>query len=206
VALAIAAGADIVRVHDVAEMAQVARMADAVVRGWPPAERRVWLGLGGNTGDRVATLRRALDGLEAGGVVVQLVSALYETLPWGITDQPRFANAALQGRTALAPLELLALAKRLEAEAGRDFGAPRTSARPLDIDLLLIEGVQVEDERLTVPHVHLHERAFVLVPLAEIAPELRHPRLGRTMRDLREGVAADGVEPLAAPGWWGGAR
>jgi 2-amino-4-hydroxy-6-hydroxymethyldihydropteridine diphosphokinase len=135
-------------------------------------------------------------------VAVQLVSAVYETPPWGIVDQPRFANAALQGRTALAPHALLALAKRLEAEAGRDFAAPRNSARPLDIDLLLIEGVQLDEPKLTVPHTHLHERAFVLVPLAEIAPALRHPRLGRTMRELAAAVDADGIESLADAGWW----
>jgi len=202
VALAIAAGADIVRVHDVREMAEVARMTDAVVRRWPPAERRVWLGLGGNVGDRLAVFRRALAGLEAGGVAVQLVSAVYETPPWGIVDQPCFANAALQARTALAPHDLLALAKRLEAAAGRDFAAPRNSARPLDIDLLHVEGVQLEEPVLTLPHLHLHERAFVLVPLAEIAPELRHPRLGATMLELRAAVSDAGIEPLGELAWW----
>ncbi len=201
-AYAAGAGIDIVRVHDVRAMAEVVRVADAVVRGWPPRERRIWLALGGNLGDRVARLRAALDALLAGGVGIDLVSSVYETPPWGVEAQPRFANIALAGHTALAARELLALAKRIEAAAGRDFAAPRNSARPIDVDILAIAGETVDEPDLQVPHAALHERAFVLVPLAEVAADWRHPRLGRTTRELLAGVDAGGVEVIAGPGWW----
>ena len=203
VALAVAAGADIVRVHDVREMADVVRMADAVVRGWPPPQgRRVWLALGGNLGDRIGSLRAALGGLEAGGVEIEAVSSVYETPPWGIEEQPAFANAAAVGRTALEPHALLALCKQIEAAAGRDFGAPRNSARPVDVDILVIEDVTLDAPDLVVPHIAMHERGFVLVPLAEVAPGLRHPLLGRTAADLLRDVDRTGIELLAGPGWW----
>jgi dihydropteroate synthase len=202
VALAVEAGVDIVRVHDVRAMADVVRAADAATRPWPPAERRVWLGLGGNLGDRIAQLRIALDRLVSGGVGVDLVSPVYETPPWGVTEQPRFANIAVAGHTLLTAREVLALAKRIEAEAGRDFTAPRNSARPLDIDILAIDGEETHEPDLKVPHASMHERAFVLVPLAEVAPRWRHPRLRRTTEDLLVGVDRGGITTLADWGWW----
>ena len=139
VAMAIANGADIVRVHDVQEMAQVARMTDAVVRGWRPPPS-VLLGVGGNLGDRLAHLRRGV-ALLAPEVSVAAASALYESAPWGVTDQPPFLNAALRVETRLTPYDLLAKCKAVEAAAGRTPDR-RWGPRVLDLDILLYGDLQ----------------------------------------------------------------
>ena len=165
--------------------------------------RQVYLSLGSNLGDRVEQLRSALDGLRAGGVAVDAVSPVYETAAWGVEDQPDFANIAASGATDLDAGDILTLAKRLEAAAGRDFDAPRWSLRPLDIDIALIEGEVVRSEELTVPHLMLHERAFALVPLAEIAPSAVHPGLGVSVKALRQALPRrelDGVRRLEGVG------
>ena len=162
----------------------------------------MWLALGGNEGDRIANLRAALDGLVAGGVAVDAVSAVYETPPWGVEEQPRFANAACSGPTALTAHELLALCKHIEAVAGRDFLAPRYSPRPIDVDVLLIEGEMVKTPDLEVPHAEMAGRAFVLVPLAEIAANTLHPGVGRTVRELLVETDRSDIEPLELSGWW----
>jgi 2-amino-4-hydroxy-6-hydroxymethyldihydropteridine diphosphokinase len=175
--------------------------------------RRVWLALGGNLGDRLANLRAALDGLVEGGVAIDVVSSVYDTPPWGVIEQARFANAAASGVTSLTPHELLDLCKRIEAAAGRDFSAPRNSARPIDVDVLLIEGVQVSAPDLQVPHAVMHQRAFVLLPLAEIAGPEVHPQLERTVAQLLEELPPEdraAISLLVGPGWWqprgGGSR
>jgi len=122
-------------------------------------------------GDRRARLIEAVVGLRAGGVAIDAVSGLYETPPWGVTDQPAFLNAAVAGETDLSPEALLRLAKHIEAEGGRDFDAPRWTARPIDVDILIIEGETVDTEDLKVPHPLLHQRAFVLVPLTDLTGE-----------------------------------
>lgn len=170
----------------------------------PRHPRRVYLALGSNLGDREVHLRAAVRGLREGGVAVDAVSSLYETPPWGVTDQPAFLNAAVGGLSTLASATLLDLAKRLEAEAGRNFAAARWSARPLDVDIALIEGERVDEPDLTVPHALLTERSFVLVPLAEVAGGVRHPVAGmriETLRDLRPTSERRQVRQVAGPEW-----
>ena len=168
----------------------------------PP--RRVTLALGSNLGDRREHLRAAIEELRAGGVHIDAVSALYETPPWGVVEQPAFLNIAVGGASDLDARALLVLAKRIEAAHGRDFGAERWTARPLDIDIALIEGETVHEPDLTVPHVLLVERSFVLVPLADVAGEAVHPVLGRTiaaLRDARPQSERDEVVRVAEAGW-----
>lgn len=135
-------------------------------------ERRAWLSLGSNLGDRAANLSAALGALRRmPGHSVEAVSGLYETPPWGDTDQGAFLNAAVAIRTSLAPHELLGAAKAVETTLGRT-GTRRWGPRVIDIDIVHMAGVALSDERLTLPHPRWRERGFVLLPLAEIAPEL----------------------------------
>jgi 2-amino-4-hydroxy-6-hydroxymethyldihydropteridine diphosphokinase len=159
-----------------------------------------YIGLGSNLGDRVATLRSAIQRLEALGHVTS-VSSLYETEPVGYLEQPRFLNAVIALETALAPADLLRALLGIERDLGRTrsfSNAPRT----LDLDLLVTGDVILETAELTLPHPRLHERAFVLVPLAEIAPDIVHPGNGNTFRDLLRALPdRDGVE-VHAPACW----
>ena len=161
---------------------------------------RGYLGLGSNVGDRFGHLRAAIDGLEAAGVTVLAVSSAYETEPVGeILDQPDFLNAAVRVETELEPLALLDLCKRIEAERGRDFAGPRHSPRPLDVDLLLIDGVELSSERLTLPHREASSRRFVLEPLLELDPELVLPggtRLSDALTALGDAERVVRVGPL----------
>ncbi len=132
----------------------------------------IGLGLGGNLGDPPAAIRAALDALATGGHVrVGAVSSLYRTKPWGPVPQPDFANACALAETDLAPRALLAEVKRVEALAGRVSGE-RWGPRAIDVDILFYAGETHEAADLVIPHQSLFERAFVLVPLAEIAPDL----------------------------------
>ena len=167
------------------------------------ATRRVWLALGANLGDRVANLRGGLDALLAGGVALDAVSSVYDTPAWPPGEgEPRYANIAASGETALTAHELLRLAKRIEVAAGRDLDAPRNSARPLDVDILALEGELLSAPDLEIPHLRMHERAFVLMPLVEIAPDFVHPRLGRSASELLAGLDRDGIAILEPVGWW----
>ncbi len=170
-----------------------------------PAQAReipVALTIGGNLGDRAANLRDAVRRLVAGGVIVDAVSSLYETPPWGYADQPPFLNGALRGRTALAPHDLLALAKRIEGELGREPSF-RNGPRPVDIDIALYGDAIISEPDLRVPHPGLPERAFALVPLAEIAGAWPHPALGKTIGELRAALGpADEIKQFLAPAKW----
>lgn len=137
-----------------------------------PSRAPAWLGLGANLGDREATLAEAVARIAAlPGTRVAAASSLYRTAPWGDPDQPDFLNAALAIETGLAPYPLLRACLAIEADLGRVRGR-RWGPRIVDIDILAYEGVALADPVLTLPHPRLTERAFALVPLAEIAPDL----------------------------------
>ena len=135
-----------------------------------------WLGLGSNLGDRVAALQAGIDTLAAAGVVADAVSGVYETAPQDLADQPAFLNAVIRTRTDLDPPAVLAVAKRVEHEAGRSAG-PRYGPRPLDVDLLTWEGGEwhTSDPDLVIPHPRIRDRRFVLVPLVEVEPSMELP-------------------------------
>jgi 2-amino-4-hydroxy-6-hydroxymethyldihydropteridine diphosphokinase len=139
-------------------------------------KRTGYLGLGSNVGDSAGHLRAAIELLEAEGIEVEAVSSTYVTEPVGeVLNQPDFLNAAVRIRTDLEPEELLDACKRVEAERGRSFDAPRHSPRPLDVDLLLLGDVEMSNDRLTLPHREVTTRRFVLVPLLELDPDLTLP-------------------------------
>jgi 2-amino-4-hydroxy-6-hydroxymethyldihydropteridine diphosphokinase len=140
------------------------------------AVHSVYLSLGSNLGDRRALLRAALEALARLGRLDQ-VSQVYETEPWGLVDQPRFLNLCCRLRTALQAEHLLAQTQAIERRLGRQPGR-RWGPRLIDIDLLAFDAQRIETPTLVVPHPRLAERAFVLVPLAEVAPDLELPGLG----------------------------
>ncbi len=142
----------------------------------------VYLGIGSNLGDREANLKGALDAL-SGQVEIEKISSIYETEPVGYAEQPWFLNLVCRGETGMEPLDLLSLAKRIEAQMGRQESF-RNAPRPVDIDIIFFDDRMIETEGLIVPHPRVGERGFVLIPLAQIAPELIHPGNGKSIKNL----------------------
>jgi 2-amino-4-hydroxy-6-hydroxymethyldihydropteridine diphosphokinase len=159
-------------------------------------EVEAFIALGGNVGDVRATFNRAVACLCDGAAVRLLArSSDYRTPPWGVTDQPDFVNAVILIATTLAPRALLARAQACEEALGLDRARKRHwGPRPIDIDLLTYADLSMADADLTLPHPRLFERAFVAVPLAEIAPE--HIIAGVRVRDALRRVDMSGIEKL----------
>ncbi len=157
----------------------------------------VYLALGSNLGDRQRNLEEARERMTA-FLDISRVSSIYETEPVGVKEQPWFLNQVLAATTLLSPVDVLRRVKKIETEMGRTEGI-RFGPRPIDIDILFYDRLIELSPILTIPHPRLHERAFVLTPLAEIAPDLIHPRLRVSVRALLEHLESpEEVRPYKA--------
>ena len=146
---------------------------------------RVFLALGTNLGEREQNLANAVERLGQ-AVMIEQCSPIYETEPWGVTDQPSFLNQVVVGRTMLDPHSLLVFVKRIEGDMGREQGAIRWGPRLIDIDIVFYDNLVMESSELTIPHPRLEGRAFVLAPLVDLDPDYVHPALGITVTELLE--------------------
>ena len=161
----------------------------------------VYLGLGSNLGDRRAHLRYALDRLSRSQCQIVKVSSLYETEPVDCPGPESYLNAVAFVETELPPRDLMSLLLAIEAERGR-VRQTRNEPRTLDLDILLYGQDVIETDGLRVPHPRLHDRPFVLVPLAEVAPDLRHPTLETAVYVLAEGVCGRETVRQIERDWW----
>ena len=156
---------------------------------------RTYLALGTNLGDRLANLRTALVAL-APQVDVLSESKIYETPPWGYENQPAFLNMAVTADTTLGPDRLLAHLKDLEANLGR-VETFRYGPRLIDMDILFYDDLILDTPPLVIPHPRLQERAFVLLPLNDIAPDFIHPVLNKTVKELLSRVDQTNIRPFS---------
>jgi 2-amino-4-hydroxy-6-hydroxymethyldihydropteridine diphosphokinase len=153
----------------------------------------VWISLGTNQGERLENLSRAIKFLEPEVRVVDC-SPIYQTEPWGFKDQPDFLNQIIKAETKLAPMELLKKLKSIEHELGRKETF-RNGPRIIDLDILYFDKLILDLEDLQIPHPRIPERAFVLIPLADLAPELISPRSGKSVAEMLEAIDPVGVKP-----------
>jgi len=146
-----------------------------------------YIGIGSNLGNREENCLRSIALLEKRGITVRKKSSMYETEPWGVKDQPRFMNMAIEIETKLEPKILLRVLKEVEKEMGRERSL-RWGPRIIDLDILLFDELIVKEDDLEIPHPLMHERDFVLRPLCEIAPDKIHPLLKVRICDLMQGL------------------
>ena len=155
----------------------------------------VYLALGSNLGDREENLKQAIASLPP-QMDVKAKSHIYETPPWGYEDQQRFLNQVVKAQTYLQPEPLLKHIKRLEVALGRK-ATFRNGPREIDIDILLYDDVVLNTPLLTLPHPHMHERGFVLLPMMDIAPDLVHPLTGKSVREMLISCNLGGIKQVA---------
>jgi 2-amino-4-hydroxy-6-hydroxymethyldihydropteridine diphosphokinase len=157
--------------------------------------KRIYLSLGSNIGDRGQHLRQAVERVASNDVRVLRTSRIYETEPVDYPNQAWFLNQVVEAETALFPMQLLTRIGRIERELGRVRTAPK-GPRTIDIDILFYAAAIMETARLEIPHPRIAERRFVLAPLAELAPELRHPVTHRSVRQMLESAPPAVVRPI----------
>jgi 2-amino-4-hydroxy-6-hydroxymethyldihydropteridine diphosphokinase len=158
--------------------------------------KTVYFSLGSNIGDRQQLLQDAVDRLESPGLTVKRISSIYETEPMYVKEQRSFLNLAVEAETSLFPMMLLSRIQKIELALGRKRTGAPNGPRTIDIDILFYGTAAVHSVKLEIPHPRLHERRFVLAPMAELAPDFRHPRLHRTMRELLSQVEGQKVRKL----------
>ena len=154
-----------------------------------------YISLGSNLGDRRANLKEAIAALPP-QMEVNAKSSVYETPPWGYEDQPKFLNQVIKAKTYLDPEPLLKHLKRLEVALGRKESFPN-GPRLIDMDILFYDDLVLNNPSLVIPHPHLHERGFVLLPLMDISPDLVHPINKKSVREMMAGCDVVGIEKLA---------
>jgi len=151
----------------------------------------VYIALGSNLGDRAGNLQAAIEALEP-EIHPLKCSAVYETPPWGYSDQPQFLNQVVEAETNLSPIALLDYLKKIEVQLGRKETF-RFGPRIIDLDIIFYDSEVIDSPPLIIPHPRLAERGFVLMPLADLAPDFRHPILGDSVSDLLSKVEIDGI-------------
>ncbi len=154
---------------------------------------KVWIGLGTNQGDRENNLFQARNLLDPEVKVLE-ISPIYQTEPWGFKDQPDFLNQVIKAETALTPSDLLKKLKQIERDLGREETF-RNGPRLIDLDILFYDQMIIDLEDLKIPHPRIPERGFVLVPLADLAPDLISPKSGKSITEMLKEIDPAGVKP-----------
>lgn len=157
------------------------------------SNRKVALALGSNMGNRLLYLRSAIDELAHSGFKILKTSRVWETKPWGVENQPSFLNMCLIAESELEPENMLDAVKSAEKKLGR-IARAHWGPREIDIDIVLIEEEIFTSDRLTVPHPMMQDRDFVMIPLSEIAPEMRHPLLEKSVSEIADKLTSQNMK------------